>query len=105
MTKRGSVPEFDRDDRRVLPYRRAAGARLTKGPPRDEGSDYFLKTPDGELLVLGEHERCLWEALDGASTFADIADKFEAQFGIDLGDAEFAKFLADMLDTGAVERL
>lgn len=105
MTERNSVPEFDRSDRRALPYRKVPGARLTKGPESEEHQEYFLKVTGGQLLVLGEHERCLWEALDGASNFAEIAGKFRAQFGIALRDAELARFLADMLDAGAVERL
>ncbi len=97
-------PEFDPDERRPLPYRRAPGARLSSGGTDDE-PEYFLRVPGGQLLVLREQERFLWELLDGTCSSAEIGRRFRARFGTGLAPDDFPNFIADLLAAGAIERI
>ncbi len=104
MTDPPGGPELDPTERRALPYRRAPGARLSRGQGGEE-ADYYLRAPGGQLFVLGEHERLLWDLLDGAHSFAEIERDFRARFGIGLRHADFMKFVAELADAGALEQV
>ena len=64
-----------------MPFRRVAAARLSQGNAQAKDNEYFLKTPTGHLLVLGEQERFLWALLDGTYSFSAIAQQFHERFG------------------------
>ncbi len=110
MTDASAAPGFDPDgfdpsDRHPLPYRRVPGLRLSQAASSGEESEYFLKAPTGQLLVLRVQERFLWELLDGRSSFAGIESRFRARFGAGLAPAHFAKFLAELIELRAVEHI
>jgi hypothetical protein len=79
--------------------------QLVRGRTNEEGSEYFLKAASGQLLVFREKEQFLWEALDGTSSFADIQGRYRSRFGESLANSDFAKFLAELIQAGAVERM
>src|ERR1051325_2926116 len=86
-----------------LPYRRVPGARLSEGRTTPQGTDYFLKTPSGELLALGEGERFLWDLLDGTNAFEEIEQKFRLRFGATIAQSDLLEFIAELIAAGAVE--
>lgn len=84
-----------------LRYRRAPGARLSRGGEHE----YFLKTSTGRLLVLGEREQFLWEAIDNVGSFEALKREFYSQFGTDLRPDDFAQFVSELTEAGALELL
>src|SRR5690349_5954548 len=92
--------EFDFD---VLYRRRPGLQELTRGSDEDEDGEYFLKTPSGQLLILGEQERLLWLLLDGSTSFTEIQLRFRDEFGQVLSAANFAKFIRELISAGVVE--
>jgi hypothetical protein len=105
MSDAFTLPGFDPADGDPLLYRRAPGIRLSTGAAGEEGTEYFLRAPNGQLFVLAEQERFLWEALDGSRSFAAIEQAFRARFAIGLAGAAFAKFVGELLEAGAIERV
>jgi hypothetical protein len=100
-----TLPGFDPADGRPLPYRRAPGMRLATGAEGEEGTEYYLRAANRQLFILAEQEAFLWEALDGSRSFAAIEQAFRARFAIGLASAAFAKFIGELLEAGALERV
>jgi hypothetical protein len=103
MSDTAAVPELDPDDPRPVPYRRASEARISTAQSTAEAAEFFLKTPGGALLALAEEEKFLWDALDGSRSFRQIERGFRARFQLALRPAQFAGFLAELVEAGAVE--
>ena len=97
-----SVSRFDPNSPQPVPYRPVDGLRLTEGRSTEEGTDYFLKTPGGELLKLADQERFLWELLDASRSWAEIGAAFYARFGLRLPVEDFTKFLGELIEAGAI---
>lgn len=105
MVIASSVPGFDPDSLRPVPYCWLPGVRMTHGKTTEAGTEYFLKASSGRLLKLGEHERFLWDQLDATRSFAEIEGEFSGRFGMTLAVSDFAEFLDDLIDARAVVRI
>ena len=105
MRSGSTVPGFDPNDPRALAYRQVPGARVSKGQTGKEGTDYFLKASSGQLLLLRDQEQFLWELLDGTNSFEEIERRFRSRFGVGLAAADFAAFIDELIEAGAIERI
>ena len=97
--------ESEFNDTSPVPYRRVPGLALSLGSAEGEEAEYFLKARTGPPLILGERERLLWLLLDGSMTFGQIRRRFQSEFGHSLTATAFAKFLHELIQAGAVERV
>jgi hypothetical protein len=105
VVKASSVPGFDPDSLRPVPYCWLPGVRVTHGRTTEAGAEYFLKSSSGRLLKLGEHERFLWDQFDATRSFAEIEGEFSGRFGMALAVSDFADFLDELIDARAVVRI
>jgi hypothetical protein len=87
----------------ALPYRARPDVVVSITPEKGGESQYFLKSVGGELFEFREQEHFLWKALNGTSSFADIAQAFRARFSQEIQAADFAEFMRELAASALIE--
>ena len=102
-----AVDEADASGRhpQAVPFLQVGSLSSTRRDPATGTSTYFIKTSGSEILEFGEREYFLWRLLDGKSALADIEQKFKARFAVTLTAEQFGRFIDQLIECGAVERV